>query len=73
MKGLHIYVARSQPGDFDLPCLKVEAKCQAVVNGVPMAMGRALARAVLEVIDDSRRAGRARGGAEDGVTRGVRD
>jgi len=37
------------PDDFDLPEMKVEAKCQAVGNGVPLAMGRALAKAVLEL------------------------
>ncbi len=34
------------PEDFDLPPFTVAAKCKAVGNGVPMAMGRALARAV---------------------------
>ena len=36
------------PDDFDLPGWLVAGKCQAVGNGVPMAMGRALARAVQE-------------------------
>jgi DNA (cytosine-5)-methyltransferase 1 len=36
------------PEDFDLPPFNVQAKCQAVGNGVPMAMGRAIARAVRE-------------------------
>jgi len=39
------------PDDWDLPGWTVEGKCKAVGNGVPMAMGRALARAVREVID----------------------
>ena len=38
------------PADFDLPAMTVEAKCKAVGNGVPMAMGRAVARAVREAI-----------------------
>jgi len=36
------------PDDFDLPGWRVDGKCQAVGNGVPMAMGRALAQAVQE-------------------------
>jgi len=36
------------PADFDLPPFTVAGKCTAVGNGVPMAMGRALARAVKE-------------------------
>ncbi|MCK4601044.1 MAG: DNA cytosine methyltransferase [Phycisphaerae bacterium] len=38
------------PPDFDLPGFTVVAKCQAVGNGVPLAMGRAMARAVLGVL-----------------------
>lgn len=34
------------PDDFDLLPFTVRAKCEAVGNGVPLAMGRALARAV---------------------------
>lgn len=34
--------------DFDLPPFTVEAKVKAVANGVPLAMGRAIARAVKE-------------------------
>jgi DNA (cytosine-5)-methyltransferase 1 len=34
------------PDDFDLPGFTVAAKCQAVANGVPLAMGRAIAKAV---------------------------
>ena len=34
------------PEDFDLPGLTVDAKCQAVGNGVPIPMGRAIAKAV---------------------------
>ena len=40
------------PEDFDIPAFTVEAKCKAVGNGVPLAMGRALARAVKEAIAD---------------------
>lgn len=36
--------------DFDLPGFTVAAKCQAVGNGVPMAMGRAIAKAVVHAI-----------------------
>lgn len=36
--------------DFDLPGWTVAGKCKAVGNGVPMAMGRALAKAVKEAI-----------------------
>lgn len=39
------------PEGFDLPGMTVKGKLQAVVNGVPMAMGRAMARAVLEYLD----------------------
>jgi len=41
------------PEDFDLAPFTVRAKCQAVGNGVPMAMGRAMAKAVKEMIDAS--------------------
>lgn len=38
------------PEDFDLPPFTVRAKCNAVGNGVPRALGRAIARGVLECI-----------------------
>jgi DNA (cytosine-5)-methyltransferase 1 len=38
--------------DFDLPGWTVEAKVKAVANGVPMSMGRALAKAVKEVMEN---------------------
>lgn len=38
------------PQDFDIPPFTVSAKCKAVGNGVPMAMGRAMAKAVRESI-----------------------
>ena len=43
-------LARQQglPEDFDLPGWTVVGKCKAIGNGVPMAMGRALAKAVRE-------------------------
>ena len=43
-------VCRKQglPEDFELEPFTVEAKCKAVGNGVPLPMGRALARAVKE-------------------------
>lgn len=54
------------PDDFDLPGLKVEAKCQAVGNSVPMAMGRALAKAVAELLEPrDRKAAEAVGGKRD--------
>jgi DNA (cytosine-5)-methyltransferase 1 len=34
------------PDDFDLPPFTVASKCKAVGNGVPLAMGRAMAKAV---------------------------
>ena len=43
-------VCRKQglPDDFDLPPFTVEAKCKAIGNGVPLSMGRAIAKAVME-------------------------
>lgn len=38
------------PDDFDLPPFTVAAKVQGVANGVPLPMGRAIARAVKEAI-----------------------
>jgi len=38
------------PAEFDLPPFTVSAKCKAVGNGVPLPMGRAIARAVKEAI-----------------------
>jgi DNA (cytosine-5)-methyltransferase 1 len=45
-------VCRKQglPPDFDLPPFTVAAKCQAVGNGVPLPMGRAIARAVRQAL-----------------------
>jgi len=42
----HIRELQGLPDDFDLPPFTVAAKCQAIGNGVPMAMGRAIAKAV---------------------------
>jgi DNA (cytosine-5)-methyltransferase 1 len=39
-------VAQGLPADFDLPGFTVREKVRAVGNGVPMAMGRAIAKAV---------------------------
>ncbi len=39
------------PDDFDIPSFTVAARCNAVGNGVPLAMGRALAKAVLEATE----------------------
>ena len=41
------------PDNFDLPGFTIRAKCQAVGNGVPMRMGRALAAAIIEVVGAS--------------------
>ncbi len=38
------------PEGFDLPPFKIDAKIAAVGNGVPLAMGRAIARAVYDVL-----------------------
>lgn len=38
------------PPDFDLPPFTVEAKVRAVGNGVPLAMGRAVAAAVVKAL-----------------------
>lgn len=38
------------PEDFDLPGFTVAAKVMAVGNGVPLAMGRAVAKAVLSAV-----------------------
>lgn len=46
----HLRSIQGLPDDFDLPPFTVSAKCQAVGNGVPLAMGRALAKAVKEAI-----------------------
>ena len=39
------------PDGFDLPGFTVEQKCKAVGNGVPLPMGRSIARAVKEAIE----------------------
>lgn len=38
------------PEGFDLPGLTVEAKRRAIANGVPLPMGRAIAKAVVEAL-----------------------
>lgn len=50
-------VSRKQglPQGFDLPPFTVEAKCKAVGNGVPLAMGRSVAAAVLRAIGGQQR------------------
>ena len=40
------------PRDFRLPAMTVTAFRKAVGNGVPMAMGRAMAKAVKEAITE---------------------
>jgi DNA (cytosine-5)-methyltransferase 1 len=44
--------AQGLPDGFDLPPFTVAAKCQAVGNGVPLAMGRAIAKAVRRAIGE---------------------
>jgi DNA (cytosine-5)-methyltransferase 1 len=44
------------PDDFDIPPFKVEAKHAAIGNGVPLPMGRAVARAVKQAIANQREA-----------------
>lgn len=39
------------PADFDLPGFTVAEKCRAVGNGVPLPMGRGIAKAVREAIE----------------------
>jgi DNA (cytosine-5)-methyltransferase 1 len=48
----HIRTIQGLPDDFDLPGFTVAAKCKAVGNGVPMAMGRAIAEAVLRAVQE---------------------
>lgn len=38
------------PDTFDLPGFTAEAKCKAIGNGVPLPMGRAVAKAVAEAV-----------------------
>lgn len=47
----HLCAMQGLPKGFDIPAFTVAAKCKAVGNGVPRAMGRALARAVKEAIE----------------------
>ncbi len=42
------------PDAFDLPGFTVAAKCQAIGNGVPLAMGRAIAKAVKVALGKAR-------------------
>jgi DNA (cytosine-5)-methyltransferase 1 len=39
-------VLQGLPADFDIPPFRVDAKVAAVGNGVPLPMGRAVAKAV---------------------------
>lgn len=38
------------PEDFDLPGFRISEKCRAVGNGVPLPMGRGVARAIREAV-----------------------
>lgn len=42
--------AQGLPPDFDLPAFTAVAKCKAIGNGVPLPMGRAVAKAVKRAI-----------------------
>jgi DNA (cytosine-5)-methyltransferase 1 len=42
--------AQGLPADFDLPGFTVAAKVKAIGNGVPLPMGRAVARAVRQAL-----------------------
>lgn len=44
-------VAQGLPEDFDLPPFTVKSKIKAVGNGVPIPMGRAIARAIRQTTD----------------------
>lgn len=44
-------VSQGLPPDFEIPPFRIEHAVKAVVNGVPMAMGRALAKAVRLAIE----------------------
>lgn len=47
--------AQGLPADFDLPPFTVAEKCHAVRNGVPIPMGRAIAKAVKEAVDGNQK------------------
>jgi len=42
------------PASFDLPGFTVAQKCKALANGVPLPMGRTIARAVREAVNSLR-------------------
>jgi DNA (cytosine-5)-methyltransferase 1 len=44
------------PKDFDLPPFRVDAKTQAIGNGVPLPMGRAVARAIKAALTQQEKA-----------------
>lgn len=45
-------VLQGLPSDFDLPPFRVDAKHEAIGNGVPLPMGRAIAKAVRNALND---------------------
>lgn len=45
----HLKTIQGLPADYDLPPFTVSSKCKAIGNGVPLPMGRALAKAIMEV------------------------
>lgn len=48
----HLCGIQGLPAGFDLPPFTVAAKCKAVGNGVPLPMGRAIAKAVKEATQE---------------------
>lgn len=48
---LHFSKIQGLPEGFDLTSFKSAAKCKAVCNGVPLAMGRAIANAVVKAVE----------------------
>lgn len=44
------------PADFDIPPFTIEAKVKAIGNGVPLAMGRAIAAGVVAALEQERSA-----------------
>lgn len=53
MSRKHFEILKRKQGlsaDFDLPPFTVQGKCKAIGNGVPMPMGRAIAKAVKEAV-----------------------
>lgn len=52
MPSEHLLHGQGLPDDFDLPPFTMQAKRQAIGNGVPLPMGRAIAKAVKEATEE---------------------